>query len=1061
MRRKGSQKTVHMTPGGTPADGLTLAQVVDFLPDPALAIDLQGRVIVWNRGMEELTGIPAREMIGKGDYAYALPFYGTRRPILVDLALVNGLDVEKRYSNIRREGDALMAEASATMHGRWIHLWGKASPVFDASGAVVGAIESIRDITDKKLMEEGLRASEAKVRDIFENVSDFLYVHDLDGNFIESNLAYKDFYGYSRDDLESLRVFDIVHEEDRPLFQKFLSRILARGTDEGILRLRTRDGGTRFVEYRDSLVRDEDGRPSHVRGSARDVTGRVLAEQALRESELRYRLLAENIRDVIWVLDLDLRYVYISPSVKRLRGFTVEEAMAQPLKDTLFPESYERVARELAVELEKERNGWRHDPYRSMTIELQMRHKYGTSVWVEATASFLRDAEGGITHLLGVTRDITARKEAEDSLRRSEKRFRSLFESSADASLLIEGSRFVDCNQAALEILGFREKRQVLDMHPGELSPKHQPDGRRSDEKSVEMISLALEKGSHRFEWMHLRADGTVFPTEVVLTAIHKGDRKLVYTTWRDITARKEAEDSLRRSEERFRSLFEDSPDANMLVEGNRIIDCNRAAVTLLRAGSKEEILGRCPWDISPELQPDGLPSGEKAAEIAKDIEEKGSFRFEWMGSTLDGRPLPLEVTATTLPEAASRVVFATCRDITERRKAEEERRVYEARLARSQKLEAIGTLAGGIAHDFNNILSAIIGYTELALDDIEKGSTTEQRLAEVLKGGDRARDLVSQILTFCRQVQAEKRVVKVEVILKEALKLLRSSIPSTIGIVQMIAPDVPAVFADPTQVHQVIMNLCTNAYQAMMEKGGVLKVSLESREVDEAFAREHPPLSPGTCAVLTVEDTGEGMDQETMSRIFEPFFTTREKTRGTGLGLSTVHGIVETLSGAVVVASRLGHGSTFSVFLPAHADGLRELPVIREGVPSGNGERILMVDDETAILELTKSMLEPMGYAVTSTSSSRKALEIFTKDPAAFDLVITDQTMPLLTGMSLASRLLSIRPDLPVILVTGFNEAVSRESALQNGIRVFLDKPFTRRALASAIHEALKPRTC
>jgi PAS domain S-box-containing protein len=904
-----------------------LAQVIDFLPDPTFAIDAQGRVIVWNRAMEELTKVPAAQMIGRGDHEYALPFYGTRRPILIDLTLGADREIEKKYAFIERDGDSLMAETDTILNGERVSLWGKASPFYDGEGRVVGAIESIRDVTQRKIIEEELRKSQEKIRDIYENVTDFLYVHDLEGTFLESNFFRKTSYGYTKKEIKKLTVHDFLADEERPFFNDFIARIVEKGWAKGTFRVKAKDGSIRILEYSDTLIRDEHGRPALIRGSARDVTERVLAEQKLRESEQRYRLLSENIRDIIWIADLNMKYTYVSPSAPRFRGFTVDEIMNQSLAESLAPESYALAAQLLAEEVGRERSGQRHDPDWSKTIELEMNRKDGSRFWVEVVVSLLRNTEGEAVSILGVTRDITERRKAQDSLKRSE---------------------------------------------------------------------------------------------------------------------------------ERFRSLFENSPDANMLMEAERIVDCNEAAVALFRADAKDDIVGRHPWELSPELQPDGRPSSERARALIRAVQEQGSMQFEWLVLALDGTPLTLEVSATIIPKAGKKILFASCRDITEHKKAEEERRVYEARFMRSQKLEAIGTLAGGIAHDFNNILSAIIGYAELALDDIEKNSPAVRCIDEVLKGGDRARNLVSQILTFSRQIQSEKKVVRMDIILKEALKLLRSSIPTTIRIVQNISPRTPAVLADPTHIHQVIMNLCTNAYQAMLERGGTLTVSLEQREVDDDFAREHPSLAPGIYSVLTVADTGHGMNQEIMNRIFEPFFTTREKTRGTGLGLSTVHGIVVALEGTVMVRSVVKEGSTFSVFLPAHEGGAPEEDESRAPLHRGNGERILLVDDETAILTFAKGMLEPLGYAVTAVDSSADALNLFSSDPDAFDLVITDQTMPLLTGMDLAARMLSIRPDLPVILATGFSETVSPEEALRNGIRVYLEKPFSRKALSSAIKNAL-----
>jgi PAS domain S-box-containing protein len=414
---------------------------------------------------------------------------------------------------------------------------------------------------------------------------------------------------------------------------------------------------------------------------------------------------------------------------------------------------------------------------------------------------------------------------------------------------------------------------------------------------------------------------------------------------------------------------------------------------------------------------------------------------------------------APVLDQAGDAVLISgIAEDLTEAKHAEQEKKIYEERLAMAQKMEAIGTLAGGIAHDFNNILSIIIGYTELAMDDACQDGPIAWNLQEVLKAGDRAKDLVSQILTFSRQSRTEKKPVQVHLVVKEAVKLLRSSIPSTIAITHHIEPHAPAVFADPTQIHQVVMNLCTNSYQAMLDRGGTLAVSMAPVEVDHDSAQLNSRISPGSYLKLTVSDTGHGMDHETMSRIFDPFFTTRERGKGTGLGLATVHGIVSDLSGAVTVSSIPGEGSSFEVYLPAFHGRDREGAVHEDPVMPGNGERILMVDDESAILAFTKNMIEQLGYSVSTCSSSTEALRVFSQNPHAFDLVITDQTMPVLTGVELAAEMLAIRDDIPIILATGYSETVSEGQAREKGASFYLEKPFTRKALAAAISRVLCP---
>jgi len=392
--------------------------------------------------------------------------------------------------------------------------------------------------------------------------------------------------------------------------------------------------------------------------------------------------------------------------------------------------------------------------------------------------------------------------------------------------------------------------------------------------------------------------------------------------------------------------------------------------------------------------------------------------------------------------------------EITERKQAEEEKLKLQMQLQQAQKMEAIGTLAGGIAHDFNNILSAIIGYTEIALDDVKKETLLHNNLQEVFKAGKRAKNLVKQILTFSRRSEQELQQLQVKYLAKDALKLLRASLPTTIEIRQDIQSD-SFVLADPTQIHQVLMNLCTNAGFALQDKGGVLEVKLEDMELDTDFTSRHPDMKPGSYMKLTVSDTGHGMPPDVLERAFDPFFTTKKKGEGTGMGLSVVHGIVKNHGGTVTASSEPGKGSTFKVFLPvieAKADSEKK----KEGtIPKGK-EHILFIDDEQGLVDLGKLMLESFGYKVTAKTSSVEALKLFKSQPDKFDLIITDMTMPSMTGEELAKEILAIRPDIRVILCTGFSQKIDKEKAESIGIRTLLLKPILRQQMAETVREVL-----
>jgi len=440
----------------------------------------------------------------------------------------------------------------------------------------------------------------------------------------------------------------------------------------------------------------------------------------------------------------------------------------------------------------------------------------------------------------------------------------------------------------------------------------------------------------------------------------------------------------------------------------------------------------------NPLVDGQGNPTGVKIWEGMNPAQTKWLLHHNRAIRWLDQRLVGLHVTT----------------DISAIKQLETERRQTETRLRQAQKLEAIGTLAGGIAHDFNNILSAILGYSELALDDANKGNPSPMFISRVLDAGNRAHELVQQILTFSRQTETEAKPIQVRPIIKEALKLLRASLPSTIEIRTRINSEA-IIKADPIQVHQVIMNLCTNAGHAMQHNGGILNVHLEEEHVPEALMHTTPHLQPGAYLKMVVSDTGHGIDPDVADKIFDPYFTTKSKDQGTGMGLAVVQGIVHAYGGAVGVESSPGEGAAFSIYFPILKQ-TRSAPVRMLDIGTTGNEHILLVDDEVTLTELGKELLQRMGYRVTACTDSVVALDRFQKQPYEFDLVITDMTMPHLTGDLLAERLIAVRPDIPIVICTGYSQKVTQEMIDRLGIRALVLKPIVRNELGMVIRQVL-----
>ncbi len=521
--------------------------------------------------------------------------------------------------------------------------------------------------------------------------------------------------------------------------------------------------------------------------------------------------------------------------------------------------------------------------------------------------------------------------------------------------------------------------------------------------------------------------------------------------------ARSEAEVAI--SEKKSRALFNQAADGILVLhqetDGTLVIeDANDAACTM-HAYTRNELI-KMPLSV---LEPDDetLLSHERIRRLWSGK----AVIYETRHRCKDGILVPVEVSAKLVPlDSGGSYIYAISRDITERKQAEREMIQLQTHLQQAQKMEAIGTLAGGIAHDFNNILAAILGFTDLALDETDEGTPLWQSLNEVRKAGNRARDLVRQILTFSRQGEEELIPMQPHLIIKEVLKLLRASLPSTIRINQRLETGRNIILADPTQIHQVLMNLCTNAAHAMDETGGELFVELASVEFSANDLVPKPELSPGAYVRITVRDTGQGMDQATMDRIFDPFFTTKELGKGTGMGLAVAHGIVKKHGGIIRVESSPGMGSSFSIFF-SKIEKTAMIDAAATAVPLDRGtERILFVDDEEALTTLAQRQLARLGYAVTTRTSSLEALAAFRANPERFDLVVTDLTMPNMTGIVFAKKLKEIRADIPIILCTGYSTAITDKNIRGLGINGYVMKPVVISELAKVIRTHLDRQT-
>jgi len=887
-------------------------------------------------------------------------------------------------------------------------------------------LRSERERTDE--LEHLVRKRTAQLNqqaELLNLAHDAIILSDMSGKIIFWSAGAEDTYKFSRNEAVGNITHDILQTKSQMPIKDILDIVKREGHWEGELVHTCKEGRKVTVHSRWALRQNEVDGTTEIMEVNRDITSRKQFEEAVKDERERLYSVLETLPAYVALMTRDYRMTFANRVFRELFG--------DPEGRQCFRHLFKRTEPCEVCETFKVFEA--NEPQRWQWT--------GPNGRIYDIYDFPFTDIDGFAHILEMGIDITERKQAEDEVRFANAYNRSLIEASPDPLVTISAEGLItDVNAATENVTGY-SRHELIGTDFSNYFTDH--------DKAKEGYEQVFREGIVRdYELEILHSSGYVTPV-LYNASVYRNNLGVVlgvFAAARDISVLRSAEQALRESEERYRIAIESASDGIVFMKDGCHVFANRRFAEIFGYDDPNEIIGQ---PLSVTVHPDDLHMVSELNRLRQEGESVTS-RYEFRGIKKDGTVRIIEVSAAESNYLGESVSLAYLRDITDYKNLEEQ-------LRHSQKMEAMGVLAGGIAHDFNNILAAIIGFAEMIEEDIPLGKPKVQHAQRVINAASRGRELVQQILAFSRKTEHARHPVSLSAIAKETAQLLRASIPTTIDIILNITATSDIILATPVEVQQILMNLATNAALSMQEKGGVLRVNIEHVCIDPHSPFLEAEMVPGEYLKLEVGDTGSGMTHEVMERIFEPFFTTREVGQGTGMGLAVVYGIVKSLNGSIRVESEPGVGSTFSVYLPKTQDNAQTEKFISELSPGGK-ERVLFVDDEEFLVEWGKALLERLGYEVVAMNDSKEALKAFSSEPGVYDLVITDQTMPGITGLQLAGEIRRIRPEIPIILCTGHSNAVTYDKLEEAGIREFLVKPLSRKELSEAIRRVLDNET-